>query len=208
MTDSFEMRDLSSQNFNDSESNTTIHTVDSTLSLWSWTTAILIITLAVTFILFPQFLLFLSQTVPASSTEYRTGLTPLESFLSTHFGLWLTALAISLVLNIPLASAPVSRHATDPEHPLLMPFTVTALLSAFLSYNTRSVGSFASIYFLVTGITGIWGLWATLKKLVFGGAPHLSKNTGADKRTSAFIFGNKSAASQQKKRWREGQKKS
>ncbi|KAG7092572.1 hypothetical protein E1B28_008920 [Marasmius oreades] len=206
MTESFEMKDLYSQDSqgpNDSDSNETTFTVDGTLSLWSWTTAILITTLAAVFTLFPQLQLFLSQTVPASSTEYRTSLTPLESFLSTHFGLWLMALAASLVLNIPMASPPVARRVTNPEHPVLMPFTITALFGAFLSYNTRSVGSLASVYFFVTGVSGIWGLWA----LVFGGAPYLSKKTGADKRTSAFIFGNKSATSQQKKRQREGQKK-
>jgi len=38
----------------------------------------------------------------------------------------------------------------------------------------------------------------------------VSKKTGADKHTSSFIFGNKSAASLQKKRWKkeqEGEKK-
>jgi hypothetical protein len=34
----------------------------------------------------------------------------------------------------------------------------------------------------------------------------MSKNTGADKRTSSFLFGNKSAASVQKKQWTNEQK--
>ena len=41
-----------------------------------------------------------------------------------------------------------------------MPFTFTALFSAFLSFNTTSVGSLSFFYFLLTGTTGLWGLWA------------------------------------------------
>ena len=45
-----------------------------------------------------------------------------------------------------------------------------------------------------------------LLQIVFAGPPLLSKTTGADKRTSAFIFGNKSAASVQKKESRRRNK--
>jgi hypothetical protein len=41
---------------------------------------------------------------------------------------------------------------------------------------------------------------------VFGGSAAISKTTGADKRTSAFLFGNKSAASVQKKQWKKEEK--
>ncbi|KAJ8078905.1 hypothetical protein PM082_013189 [Marasmius tenuissimus] len=207
MTDSFEMKDLSSQKTKgeaDTQQDASTPTLDSTLSLWSWISAISIFVLAALLTMFPQFLLFISQTVPASSNDYRASLTPLESFLATHFGLWLVALAASLVLNIPHASPPVTRRVTEPEHPLLMPFTFASLLSAFLSYNTNSVGALAFFYFLLTGVMGLWGLWA----LVFNGASKISKKTGADKRTSSFIFGNKSAASQQKKKWKEEQRRS
>jgi hypothetical protein len=44
---------------------------------------------------------------------------------------------------------------------------------------------------------------ADLIQIVFAGPPLLSKKTGADKRTSAFIFGNSSAASVLKKEWRK-----
>ncbi|KAL0581536.1 hypothetical protein V5O48_000465 [Marasmius crinis-equi] len=208
MADSFEMKELSagsSKQQDDSESDTsTPPTVDGTLSLWSWTSAICITVFAGLLIIFPQFLLFVSQAVPSSSMEYRTNLTPLESFLATHFALWLLALGASLVLNIPLAHPPIARNVADPEHPLLMPVTLASILSAFLAYNTTSVGSLAMFYFLLTSSIGLWGLWA----LVFHGPPKLSKKTGADKRTSAFIFGNRSAASKQKKKWRQEHKDS
>lgn len=41
-------------------------------------------------------------------------------------------------------------------------------------------------------------------KLVFSGPPAISRKTGADKRTSSFIFGNKSAASVKRKLWKRG----
>jgi hypothetical protein len=41
------------------------------------------------------------------------------------------------------------------------------------------------------------------KQILFGGESSISKTTGADKRTSRFIFGNKAAASAQKKAWKK-----
>jgi len=51
--------------------------------------------------------------------------------------------------------------------------------------------------FVGSGIIGLWGAWAAM----FGDSSSVSKKTGADKHTSAFLFGNKSAASVQKKEW-------
>lgn len=51
-------------------------------------------------ILSPRLLLFVSET--ASSTERRTALTPLESFLALQFGIFLLALSAALVLNVCL----------------------------------------------------------------------------------------------------------
>lgn len=44
-------------------------------------------------------------------------------------------------------------------------------------------------------------------KLLFSGTSYISRKTGADKRTSGFIFGNKAAASSQKKEWKKQQGK-
>lgn len=43
---------------------------------------------------------------------------------------------------------------------------------------------------------------------MFEGTSRISKKTGADKHTSAFLFGNKTAASKQKKEWKAAQKQS
>lgn len=57
-------------------------------------------------LVFPRFVLFFSV-----STEYsETHLTPLEQFLSTHFALFLTAIAVTLVLY-------VSRHTDEKVSP-------------------------------------------------------------------------------------------
>ena len=44
-------------------------------------------------------------------------------------------------------------------------------------------------------------------KLVFSGPPAISRKTGADKHTSSFIFGNKTAASVKKRLWKRDQAK-
>jgi hypothetical protein len=48
--------------------------------------------------IFPRLLLFISDT--ARATERRTALTPLESFLALHFGIWLAAISLALVFNV------------------------------------------------------------------------------------------------------------
>ncbi|KAJ4498039.1 hypothetical protein C8R41DRAFT_917060 [Lentinula lateritia] len=165
------------------------------ISAWTMVTASLLTLLAAIFSIYPQLLLFLS-------TNTSSTLTPLERFLSIHFGIWLFTIAIALLLNIPSSSPLPLLGLGQPEHPLLKPFTVACLLSSFISYNTRSVGSLATIHCLLTAVVGLWGLWV----MVFGSSVRISKKTGADKRTSAFIFGNLSAASKQKKEWLKQQK--
>ncbi|KAJ7111581.1 hypothetical protein C8R43DRAFT_1041483 [Mycena crocata] len=171
---------------------------DAVSTFWAWSTASLLLLIAFGLSVSPRFLLFLSET--GNDLEKRADLTPLESFLTLHASIWLTGVAVSLVLNIP--SAPpvdtVPRHQqAAPRHPLLIPLTVSASLSAFLAYNTSSVGTLASIVFVGSGIIGLWGTWAA----VFGNSSSVSKKTGADKHTSSFLFGNKSSASRQKKEW-------
>ncbi|KAJ7429196.1 hypothetical protein B0H11DRAFT_1769412, partial [Mycena galericulata] len=89
-----------------------------------------------------------------------------------------------------------------PSHPLLIPLTIAGSLSAFVAYNTKTVSSLGTIVFVGSGIIGLWGTWAA----VFGDSSSVSKKTGADKHTSAFLFGNKSAASVQKKDWLKKQR--
>jgi len=42
--------------------------------------------------------------------------------------------------------------------------------------------------------------------MLFAGSASISRKTGADKRTSGFLFKNKAAASVQKKEWKRRQK--
>ncbi|KAI9466316.1 hypothetical protein BJY52DRAFT_1112061, partial [Lactarius psammicola] len=130
-------------------------------------------------------------------------LTSLESFLALHFGLFLASSALALVINIPSSSGSTpARDNGSAAHPLIVPFTSFSLLSAFLSYNTTGAGNLPKFYSAFTGLVGIWGLWV----ITFAGPTLVSRKTGADKRTSAFIFGNKSSASEQKKLWKREQK--
>jgi len=164
-----------------------------TLATWSWASASLwnlsielilslkfthlfyrLLVLASCLVFCPRFLLFMSE--PAWG--YRSSLTALESFLALHFGIWLCAIALALVLNasvrnfelyiahafmqIPSTpqSVPLVQPLTQPYQPLLGPLTAAASLSAFLAWNTTSVGSLSLAMFIVSFIVGVWGLWA------------------------------------------------
>ncbi|KAG6814388.1 hypothetical protein H0H92_010974 [Tricholoma furcatifolium] len=201
MSDSIEMEDFTAKPPprdppRDSGTSQTAYPMDNVTSAWSWAAASFCLTV------FPNLLLFLSET----SLDRRAALTPLESFLATHFGIWLAAIAVAIVLNIP--STPNLQELQHPStalatHPLLSSITIAATLTAFLSYNTQTVGALASLVFIGSLIIALWGLWV----IVFGDSSSISKKTGADKHTSAFIFGNKSAASVQKRNWKKEQMK-
>ncbi|KAF5330889.1 hypothetical protein D9619_005638 [Psilocybe cf. subviscida] len=93
---------------------------------------------------------------------------------------------------------PVTQATTT--QPLLLPLSLAALLSALHAWNTQGVGALGLMVFAGSLTVGLWGMW----EIVFAGPPSVSKTTGADKRTSAFLFGNKAAASSQKKSFRKG----
>ncbi|KAI0374915.1 hypothetical protein BV20DRAFT_986896 [Pilatotrama ljubarskyi] len=169
---------------------------DETVILWwAWVSAILLLMLAIAMILFPRLLLFLSET----GTERRVALTPLEAFMALHIGILLFAISLALIFNIP--SNPLTAGQSATGHPLLGALSVACVLISFIAYNTKSVGSLSFLVFLGSGTIGLWGLWA----IVFSGTSSISRKTGADKHTSRFIFGNKAAASVQKKRWKKEQ---
>jgi hypothetical protein len=67
------------------------------LTIWSCLSAGLLVLLASALILSPRLLLFLSQT---GTSQQRTALTSLEAFLAVHFGVYLVAVAVALVLNV------------------------------------------------------------------------------------------------------------
>ncbi|KAK7020556.1 hypothetical protein R3P38DRAFT_2970155 [Favolaschia claudopus] len=175
---------------------------DGVSAYWAWSTASLLTVISLILSVSPRLLLFLSET--SNFQEKRTELTALESFLAVHTSIWLLAVALSLVINIPSISPVdvVPPHQQITRHPLLVPLAVAGTLSAFIAYNTRDVGALASIVCFGSAIIGLWGTWAA----VFGNSSSVSKKTGADKRTSAFIFKNRAAASSQKKELRKGQR--
>ncbi|CAE6517690.1 unnamed protein product [Rhizoctonia solani] len=170
------------------------------LSTWAWVSAIWLVILAAFLLLFPRFLLFLSN--PPGSLA-RESLTSLEQFLSTQLGIGLLVVSFTLVTSIP------SHHPVDAiqqyggarNHPLLIPLTSGFAFIAFLAYNksVEEIGSLGFLVFMGNGLCALYGSYL----IVFSGPTVRSKKTGADKRTSAFLFGNKNAASVQKKKWRK-----
>ncbi|KAF8576397.1 hypothetical protein K439DRAFT_1418984 [Ramaria rubella] len=167
---------------------------DNTISIWAYVTAIWLVVMSIPFLAFPRFLLFLSSTA-SQREEHREYLTPLESFLSTHFAILALSAAVGIVVSIP-PDSPVAPRIGSGGHPLLVPVTCGLLISAFLSYNTPAsqVGPLAFFVALGAGVTSIWGVFA----LLFSGSS-ISPRTEADKRTSRFLFKKPFAASTQKK---------
>ncbi|KAL1747529.1 hypothetical protein HDZ31DRAFT_80374 [Schizophyllum fasciatum] len=204
MSDSIEMDDLSQRpqtHIGNTESLLDgMNTPDGAVSTWSWVAAGLFSLLACILTLSPRLLLFLSEVVAEDDT--RRALTPLESFLALHFGIWLAALSVSVLLNIPSSDPIPSREPNTNYHPLLAPVAVAGDLSAFLAWNTKSVGSLATLFSFLEGLIGLWGTWT----IVFAGTSSISRKTGADKHTSSLFFGNRNAASVQKKKWKKEQK--
>ncbi|PCH38000.1 hypothetical protein WOLCODRAFT_65358 [Wolfiporia cocos MD-104 SS10] len=169
---------------------------------WSWAAACILLAAAIPLLLFPRLLLFLAE--GGSGAERRTMLTPLESFLSLHIGILLVALAAALVLNVSVPTVPLlTSQSRALGHPLLGPLTAACTVISLISYNTSSVGSLGFLVSLGSATIFVWGFWVIL----FDGSLSISKKTGADKHTSKFLFGNKAAASSQKKEWKKAQTK-
>ncbi|KAI0006135.1 hypothetical protein BJV74DRAFT_758145, partial [Russula compacta] len=166
---------------------------ESTTASWTWATSAIMLGWSCALIFFPRSLLF------AIGQSQR--LTPLESFLALHFGLLLAFSVVGLVVNIPSSALLPPRDKGPPTHPLIGPMVSFSLLSAFLAYNTSGAGSLPKFYSACTGLLGIWGLWV----IIFAGPKLISRKTGANKRRSAFNFGNIFSASEQKKRKQKGQ---
>ncbi|RPD66158.1 hypothetical protein L226DRAFT_609053 [Lentinus tigrinus ALCF2SS1-7] len=167
---------------------------DGVISAWAWASAGLLSLVALPLICAPKLVLFLADTERSTPT-------PLESFLAWNTGIILSAIAVALVINVPSSPEDLTTRQGAPGHPLLEPLSAACLLISFISYNTTSVGSLGMLLCIGTGLIGGWGFWAIL----FAGSSRISRKTGADKRTSRFLFGNKAAASVQKKRWKKEQ---
>lgn len=109
----------------------------------------------------------------ATSYAHPAGVVPLLAFRAfddisscrRHFQRKTTFLCLTTTnalssLQIPSAT-PVTRSGASKEgHPLLLPLTGASALLAFLSYNTSSVRTVASIFCFTSAIISIWGFWA------------------------------------------------
>jgi len=197
----YEMQPLSAKNEDTTtESSETMEgaqTTNSDASLWACISSAILFISALILLVSPGLLLFLS-TSPTHRPEL---LTPLESFLSTQLALLSFTLAITLLTTIP-SRDPIARARHDAHgHPLLYPLVGSSAVAAVISYNTApaQIGTLGLAVTLTTGVIAVWGSWVIL----FEGTERKSKKTGADKHTSAFLFGNKSAASVQKKEWKK-----
>jgi hypothetical protein len=170
-----------------------LHCTRCTVYNWSWANTypfiILIHRLLVAasiLTLFPRLLLFLSETENIYE-QRRSALTPLESFLALHFGIWLAAIAVVLVLDASVVSSflfnwlicdpqipssPPGAPNADTErlpsyHPLLGPLSGAASVTAFISYNTRNVGSLSWMVFVGSTIIGVWGFWTVTTRVIY-----------------------------------------
>jgi len=165
---------------------------DGTITAWSLAAFASLLVLAGLFVISPRLLIFMTG-------EPRTLLTPLEAFLAFQFGILLFAVSLGVLANAPSGALYTVHPTDDPSrrqfsHPLLAPITGASLLMSLSAYNTTEIGMLSTVFSIITGIVGLWGSWT----ITFAGSGRRSK-LGADKRTSAFIFGNKSAASEIKK---------
>lgn len=170
---------------------------EQSVTLWAYGATAILVILAMPMMFFPSFLLYVSE----NSFERRNALTPLESFLSVNSGILLATYGLALLFNVPAGThIPLPAQAKQ-THPLLMPLTISCSIIALSAYNTTSVGSLAVLVFFGSVIIAAWGIWT----IMFSGTSYISRKTGADKRTSRFLFGNKAAASSQKKEWKKEQ---
>ncbi|ROW16143.1 hypothetical protein VPNG_01780 [Cytospora leucostoma] len=121
---------------------------------------------------------------------------PVEEYFARSLGF--TQLALGLIVvtlsgAVPLTS--LTESPTDAGSPyanaVVLLSTLYHFSTAFFSYTryTESgVGGFA-FGIIGSGILAAFGLWV----LLFGSGGHISKRTGADKRTSGFPFRNHEA---------------
>ncbi|CAG7846626.1 SubName: Full=Uncharacterized protein {ECO:0000313/EMBL:CCA74539.1} [Serendipita indica DSM 11827] len=200
---SFEMEDLTNQD-NSTEladiSQTgkrtaqSLYAPDDSIQVWSFTVASVMAILSIPLLFFPRFLLFLCDS--------DAHLTPLEQFLSNQLGVMLLVLATASIIAAPDTQSTTLETTAQGSHPLLPPLTIGAGFSALLAWNSKGIGSLGTFVSLGNGLAAAWGFWT----LLFSGSSYISRKTGADKRTSTYLFGNKKAASAQKKEWKSRQK--
>jgi hypothetical protein len=145
---------------------------------------------------------------PPKSNNYPA----LEDYFSRSLGIALLTIGILLILltgSVPLTSS-ISAVSTEDKDPTA-PYAVPALTISFFyhsantvfcytRYTTNSQASYA-LGAVGSGLLACVGLWLILFSSTSG---RISRKTGADKRTSAFPFGNKESASEKKRALKKG----
>ncbi|KZV84426.1 hypothetical protein EXIGLDRAFT_727228 [Exidia glandulosa HHB12029] len=180
------------------------HATHPAAEVWAYGAAGWLTVLALPHLLFPRILVLMSAPAEGAAPDHEKhplSLTKLEGFLAMHFGILLIALALCLVLAIPSASPVDPRPQSEPiQHPLLTPLSLALGVIAFSAWNSsiHGLGAFPMIVSVGCGAISMWGFWVMFFASSLG---HHSKKTGADKRTSAFLFGNKQSACEQKKEY-------
>lgn len=193
-----EMEDLSQVKKSDKSTesaDSATRQIDASVSIWAWTSAAIFAAFSLCLMLFPRFLLFL-----ADDSGGRRTLTSLERFFALQLGIMFGIASLTIIAMIP-NDWPTGPEHTSNSHPLLWPVTATSLMMTLVSYSNSTVSTLATTSMWGTSVIGFLGLWL----IIFEGSSAVSRKTGADKHTSAFIFGNKSAASVKKRKWKNEQ---
>lgn len=72
--------------------------------------------------------------------------------------------------QIPSSTSEVPENQrSSSSHPLLGPLSGAASVAAFLSYNTRNVGTLSWMFFVGFAIIGVWGFWTVTSFVYCGG---------------------------------------
>lgn len=193
-----EMEDLSQVKKSDKSAesaDSATRQIDASVSIWAWTSAAIFAAFSLCLTLFPRLLLFL-----ADDSGGRRTLTSLERFFALQLGIMLGIASLTIIAMIPNDWPTGLEHRSN-SHPLLWPVTATSLMMTLVSYSNSTVSTLATTSMWGTSVIGFLGLWL----IIFEGSSAVSRKTGADKHTSAFIFGNKSAASVKKRKWKNEQ---
>ncbi|KAI1006919.1 hypothetical protein K3495_g1309 [Podosphaera aphanis] len=132
----------------------------------------------------------------------------LEEYFSRSLGMALLTISAQTILlsgSVPLTSSvsdTLSTATSESKAPYALPsLTITMVYHSAISifcyarYNTSDKSAFV-LGSIGSGILACIGLWCILFATDNG---RISRKTGADKRTSGFPFGNRNAASTQKK---------
>ncbi|KAI8951003.1 hypothetical protein F4801DRAFT_312696 [Xylaria longipes] len=134
-------------------------------------------------------------TLPGDQVPQAAG-TPVEYYLARSLGFALLALGLLTVVltgSVPVGSvADSNRDAPSPyASPVILLTTLFHGVSAFHGWAryTATDGSGYFLGFLGSAVLTAFGTWS----LLFGGGGHISRRTGADKRTSGFPFKNAEA---------------